>query len=69
MSSIILYKENNRQGEKGIRLKEVVDPSCISHPERYKYPAKEKYFNLEKFNLFNVVGGASYKELIVESIE
>ena len=62
MSSIILYKENNRQGEKGIRLKEVVDPSCISHPERYKYPGEEKYFNLEKFNLFNVVGGASYKE-------
>ena len=62
MSSILLYKENHRQEEKGNRLKEVVDPSCISHPERYKYPAKEKYFNLEKFNLFNVVGGASYKE-------
>ena len=63
MSSIILYREKNPQSEKGNRLKEVNDPSCISHPERYEYPAKEKYFNLEKFILFNVVGGTSYKEL------
>ena len=62
MSSIILYREKNPQWEKGNRLKEVNDPSCISPPKRYEYPAKEKYLNLEKFNLFNVVSGTSYKE-------
>ena len=58
----MLYREKNPQWEKGNRLKEVNDPSCISPPKRYEYPAKEKYFNLENFNLFNVVSGTSYKE-------
>ena len=62
MSSIILYREKSPQSEKGNRLKEVNDPSCISRPKRYDYPAEEKYLKLENFNLFNVVGGTLYKE-------
>ena len=62
MSSIILYRENNPQWEIGNKAKVVVDPQCISRPKRYDYPAEEKYLNLENFNLFNVVGGTSYKE-------
>ena len=34
----------------------------MTYPERYQYPAEEKYHHLENHILFNVVAGVSYKE-------
>ena len=59
----MFFRENNPQWQKGNRSKGAVDPSHITYPERYQYPADVKYHNLENDILFNVVAGVSYKEL------